>query len=970
MKKIILSFIFLIVGGYGQKYFQQDVSYNIDVKLNDSLHTLSGYEKITYINNSNETLDYLWFHIWPNAYKSDSSALAKQFIRLGNTKFKYTKEKNRGFIDSLDFSIDGIKAEWEYHIEWNDVIKINLPEPLKPKEKILIETPFFVKLPKIISRLGHNGQHYEITQWYPKPAVYDINGWHPMPYLNMGEFYSEFGTFDVKITLPKKYRIMATGDLVGGATEIAWLDSLAKVGDALNGLRSKEFKKAVKKLQKEIKQKNKQEKQIGNKDQKYKTLHFRQENIHDFAWFADPNWIVQKGNLVLQDSDREVILWSMYLPKNAKLWKSSIQYLHDSGYWYSKFYGNYPYNHITAVDGDMSAGGGMEYPNITVISRSGSEDLLEFVIMHEVGHNWFYGILGNNERDHTWLDEGLNEYSNIRYWEKKYKNRNDRIIINDFIQNKLGIGRGFDVHFFHYIQSISNPYSLDLQPLNISADENYNYVNYGQNYNRVAIMMRYLQHYLGEEKMDIIMKDFYETWKFKHPGVDDFYSAFEKHTGNDLTSFFENVFDKTSFIDFEIKKENGDFIVENKGTFNTPIEIAYYNKNRREIQREWIEFDGKRKEVKSPKSATYAIIDPDNIMPDVFRVNNSTKRNLSFNFIFEKPTYHNIDLNIMPWFFSYNTFNGFTPGLTIWNGFLPGYNGQSSYMNLLYDFKNKTPLGGFGYNKNYNQFLNFHSGSWGFNASNISGRDGFKVSFKGLIKQPLTNTPKINLNLKLFYHNLNEDALDTNFYDAGEYLIGSVFLNKQWQPNIFRKYSIGTKFDFNHKFLKSTFRTGFDFKISKNIRTNVSMGYHSFLISKKIPKQFKNYLFGSVDPNFEQLVFNRTQENNDLKILEKMYYGDGMRGVDVENYGLSNKQSRWLIKIDQGLPVLPGKLFFDVSGGDDLKENYYSAFGMVLGPFIVPLFQSWETENTFPNDIQWILERIRFRLNLDIRLGN
>ena len=111
----------------------------------------------------------------------------------------------------------------------------------------------------------------------------------------------------------------------------------------------------------------------------------------------------------------------MYLPKNAKIWKRSIEYLHDSGYWYSQFYGDYPYNHITAVDGDMSAGGGMEYPNITVISRSGSEDLLEYVIMHEVGHNWFYGILGNNERDFTWMDEGLNEYSNIRYWEKSTK---------------------------------------------------------------------------------------------------------------------------------------------------------------------------------------------------------------------------------------------------------------------------------------------------------------------------------------------------------------------------------------------------------------------------------------------------------------------------------------------------------------------------------------------------------------------
>ncbi len=124
MKKHILFHALLIFNAYGQTYFQQDVSYDIDVTLNDSLHTLSGYEKISYSNNSNETLNYIWFHIWPNAYKNDSSALAKQFIRLGNSKFKYTKEKDRGFIDSLDFSIDGIKAQWEYHSKWNDVIKV------------------------------------------------------------------------------------------------------------------------------------------------------------------------------------------------------------------------------------------------------------------------------------------------------------------------------------------------------------------------------------------------------------------------------------------------------------------------------------------------------------------------------------------------------------------------------------------------------------------------------------------------------------------------------------------------------------------------------------------------------------------------------------------------------------------------------------------------------------------------------
>ena len=149
-------------------------------------------------------------------------------------------------------------------------------------------------------------------------------------------------------------------------------------------------------------------------------------------------------------STKKIILWSLYLPKNAELWENSIEYLHDSGMWFSKFYGDYPYNHLTAVDGDLSAGGGMEYPNITVISSGGSQDLLEYVIMHEVGHNWFYGIIGSNERDHTWMDEGLNEYSNIRYWQKKYSSRNEQILIQDIIQNKLGIGKNLSMSWINY----------------------------------------------------------------------------------------------------------------------------------------------------------------------------------------------------------------------------------------------------------------------------------------------------------------------------------------------------------------------------------------------------------------------------------------------------------------------------------------------------------------------------------------
>ena len=212
---------------------------------------------------------------------------------------------------------------------------------------------------------------------------------------------------------------MATGDIINGDEEYRWLDSLAEKGDALNKLSDKEFDKAIKaitKKKKKNKKKNIEFQSLGKRPNK--TVHFRQDRVHDFAWFADPNWIVQKGELEFEKSNKKITLWSMYLPKNAKMWRSSIEYLHDSGYWYSQFFGEYPYNHITAVDGDMSAGGGMEYPNITVISRDNTKDLLEYVIMHEVGHNWLYGILGSNERDYPWMDEGLNEWSNIRYWEK------------------------------------------------------------------------------------------------------------------------------------------------------------------------------------------------------------------------------------------------------------------------------------------------------------------------------------------------------------------------------------------------------------------------------------------------------------------------------------------------------------------------------------------------------------------------
>ena len=196
-----------------QADWQQSCDYYINVSLDDKAHTLSGDARFVYTNNSPNTLTKMYFHIWPNAYKDDLTDFAIQQVANGSTKFHFADDSLRGYIDRLDFKVNGKKATWSYYNNQIDIAVITLNRDLKPGESVEITTPFFVKIPGSFSRFGHVGQSYQITQWYPKPSVYDVNGWNPMPYLNQGEFYSEFGKFEVKITVPDNYVVAATGEL-------------------------------------------------------------------------------------------------------------------------------------------------------------------------------------------------------------------------------------------------------------------------------------------------------------------------------------------------------------------------------------------------------------------------------------------------------------------------------------------------------------------------------------------------------------------------------------------------------------------------------------------------------------------------------------------------------------------------------------------------------------------------------------
>jgi hypothetical protein len=496
--KLFLFALLVIVnvGTYAQhKYFQQEVNYTINVSLNDKEHTLDGFETIEYINHSPDTLQYIWFHLWPNAYKNDKTAFSEQLLKLGRTDFYFSKPADKGYINKLEFKADNLLLTVVADSLNIDIVKLLLPKPLAPGKKTIITTPFHVQLPAIFSRSGHTDNYYQVTQWYPKPAVYDRKGWHPMPYLDQGEFYSEFGNFDVEITAPSAYVIAATGTLQDELT-----------------------------LQ-QIKQ-NKKHTATGNN----KTWQFKQTNTHDFAWFASKDFTVDYDTVQLA-SGKQVDVFVYRTTDDAK-WKKATAFAKDGLQKYSEWIGEYPYSTASIVQGGKSeSSSGMEYPSITVITTEENEQYFDATIAHELGHNWFYGSLASNERQHPWMDEGMNTYYQKRYEINKYGSYGFLSSVPKSVGRKLPDDEEkwmLDVFARMYKdQAIETP-STAFTPL-----------NYGLiSYYKASRWLKKLEATIGTAAFDKCMKQYYTEWKFKHPYPDDFKYSIETCTGKDLNDVF------------------------------------------------------------------------------------------------------------------------------------------------------------------------------------------------------------------------------------------------------------------------------------------------------------------------------------------------------------------------------------------------------------------------------------------------
>ncbi len=509
---LVVFLLFITVASKAQShYWQQYLHYSIDVKLNDQEKSISGSEKIVYKNNSPEALTYIWFHIYPNAYKDKTTAFSQQILNDAVRKNQLKKKFLGGFISGLKFKVNGTDAKTEPHPQYKDVIKLVLPQPLRSGDSVIISTPFTVKLPLYFSRSGYNKTEFMICQWYPKPAVVDKNGWHEMPYLDVGEFYSEYASYNVKITIPKSYVVGATGILCDSSESNIY----KTLGIYNNTNRNKKPRMYQ-----------------PSSDTGYKTLLYHADSVPDFAWFADKKFVIAYDTMKLK-SGCVIDVFTFY---HSGVWTKGIDFIKDAVKHYSHWIGEYGYPSVQAVEapGNGWGGDGMEYPTITLISMPHADSrTLDEVITHEVGHNWFMAMLGTNQRNFAWMDEGLNTYFEYRYMAEKYRT-NDYFTPDQNPKLKYLDEKNFLASVYRGLLLAPIYPAISTPSQSFQNSDNY----FSTEYQKTAAWVYLLEATVGEGQIDKAFQYYFRLWKFKHPQPEDMKEAFEHSIHKSLNDYF------------------------------------------------------------------------------------------------------------------------------------------------------------------------------------------------------------------------------------------------------------------------------------------------------------------------------------------------------------------------------------------------------------------------------------------------
>lgn len=571
---VFVLFGWLPVFGVGQQYsyWQQHVNHTIDVTLDDRNHILHGRQIIEYTNHSPDTLRFIFFQLYGNAYSSRTTEFAKEQLRHGSDQFQKAEPDQLGRVDSLAFFAEGRQLNLDFDIH-PDYAKVILASPLLPGSRIELVNIFRYKLNYTFSRGGHVGQSYQISQWYPKPSVYDKDGWHPLVYLNYGEYYAEYGNYNVSITLPVEYLVGSTG-VLQNREELDWLKAQA---DAYAENLNKSARIPHPRQQNGTEQ--------NNNASPTKTLLYKASNVPDFAWFADKRFYVLKSVVQLPRTGRSVDTWAFFHSEERKeLWRKVPGYIDSSLFYYSSWIGDYEYDQATAVEGALVAGGGMEYPQVTIIGDMNSPRSLHAVIAHEVGHNWFQTMIGSNERAHPWMDEGINSY-----YEKRYMSTVNLppVGVPGMVEKLLGVHKINEAlktqlpYLFqarrHYEQPACS-HSTALTPTNLGI----------MVYMKVPIAFDYLESYMGRGALDSVMSLYFNRFLFRHPQPEDLRRLFDS-TGYELDWLFDELLCTSGILDYKFTGISDTthigtstyyrLKVKNKGDVKGPLSITSYQKN-------------------------------------------------------------------------------------------------------------------------------------------------------------------------------------------------------------------------------------------------------------------------------------------------------------------------------------------------------------------------------------------------------
>lgn len=863
--KHLLLLLGLIVSGpiNAQKsYFQQKTEYAIQVSLDAPSHMLRGHISILYYNNSQDVLDRIGFHLYPNAYKNQNTAFARQKIKTGDLKFYDAPESEMGFIDSLQFEVDHETASYAPVDHQEDMIWLQLNRPLRPGQSIRIETPFRVKIPRNFSRLGYDENSFQISQWYPKPAVYDAKGWHLMPYLDQGEFYSEFGSFDVEIQVPKHYVVAATGSLQT-ESEKQWLIKKAQWSD-----RYIKFGTAPPQDQ-------------GGDSSALKSLRFIAEDVHDFAWFADPYFQVQHRIQKL-DNGKEIDIWAMY--RNTAVWSEAASSVARSVEFFSREIGPYPWPQATAVEGTLFAGGGMEYPMITVIGNMSGKAELDNVIAHEVCHNWFYGILGSNERKHPFMDEGLTSYYENRYMLNYYG-----ATAMDWFENPLERITG-PLHLEKLLYLFSARTYLDQYP-NQEADR-FTPFNYGNDvYYKTARLFEYLEDYLGKEQLDSIMRAYFEIWKFRHPYPEDLQKIFEEKSYKDTRWLFDGFLNSSKKMDYALcsMKRSGDSItvsVKNKGRIQAPIKLTGVREGIG-LYDAWIDgFSGTKKVRVPTKDYEYFALDIDETSFDLYPGNNylathglfKKYRPLRISWFVPVDRPQTTDLGITP-VIGYNPNNRFMAGLYFSGPWLPSRK-CNLWLMPMFSFHNQDWAGqaGFKY-KLYFPDMRIHHLEFGLGfkkfsyAHNIQDEDLAYMQWRPSLEIHFSTIPANNTSSVLAYQAIWQQDEFTDFKDTSRF------------TNHVQNTVHTLKYNYDHRSSLGDLNGELRLRYSQNkLSTSEKQRVLRLELSLQKAFRYQKDRFGSI--RFYLACFPIQTERNSTYISTRSapYFYKGSAGLSYQNY--------------------------------------------------------------------------------------